>query len=93
MKRVLVTGGAGYVGTQSVLHFRELGWRVVTVDDLSRGHEEFGQHSTVELREGGDGLRIVHAPGAAVDDVWLVPGAAVVERAVAAWPTVITASR
>ncbi len=40
---ILVTGGAGYVGSQSVLHFQSLGWRVVTIDDLSTGRAHFGR--------------------------------------------------
>ena len=35
---VLVTGGAGYVGSHIVLGLREAGYRVVAVDDLSTGH-------------------------------------------------------
>ena len=41
MKTILVTGGAGYVGSQSVLYFKELGWRVIVADDLTTGHREF----------------------------------------------------
>lgn len=35
---VLVTGGAGYVGSHAVLAFVEAGHRVVVVDNLSTGH-------------------------------------------------------
>jgi UDP-glucose 4-epimerase len=34
---VLVTGGAGYIGSHAVLALRDAGWRVVVVDDLSTG--------------------------------------------------------
>ena len=34
---VLVTGGAGYVGSHAVLAFREAGYPVVVLDDLSTG--------------------------------------------------------
>ncbi len=33
-----MTGGAGYIGSHTVLHFRSLGWRTVVLDDLSTGH-------------------------------------------------------
>ncbi len=36
--RVLVTGGAGYVGAQAAWHLVEQGHRVWIYDDLSRGH-------------------------------------------------------
>ena len=34
---VLVTGGAGYIGSHAVLALRDAGWKVVVVDDLSSG--------------------------------------------------------
>jgi UDP-glucose 4-epimerase len=34
---VLVTGGAGYIGSHAVLALKDAGWRVVVVDDLSNG--------------------------------------------------------
>ncbi|MEL6724978.1 MAG: UDP-glucose 4-epimerase GalE [Pseudomonadota bacterium] len=40
-KTVLVTGGAGYVGSHCAKAFAQAGWRVVTFDNLSRGHREF----------------------------------------------------
>lgn len=36
-KHVLITGGAGYVGSHVVLAFREAGYPVVVLDDLSAG--------------------------------------------------------
>ena len=37
---VLVTGGAGYVGSHVVLALREAGHSVVVLDDLSTGRRE-----------------------------------------------------
>ena len=34
---VLVTGGAGYIGSHAVLALRDAGWHVAVVDDLSNG--------------------------------------------------------
>src|SRR5712664_1613236 len=36
-KTVLVTGGAGYVGSHCCKAFARAGWNVVTLDNLSRG--------------------------------------------------------
>jgi UDP-arabinose 4-epimerase len=36
-KTVLVTGGAGYVGSHCCKAFASAGWKVITVDNLSRG--------------------------------------------------------
>ena len=37
---VLVTGGAGYIGSHAVLALKDAGWTVVVVDDLSNGRRE-----------------------------------------------------
>ncbi len=37
MRTVLVTGGAGYIGSHCCKAFAEAGWSVVTYDNLSRG--------------------------------------------------------
>lgn len=39
-KRILVTGGAGYIGSNTVLQLLDAGYDVVVVDNLSRGHRE-----------------------------------------------------
>ena len=49
-KTVLVTGGAGYVGSHCCKAFAEAGWTVVTFDNLSRGWRDLVQWG--ELIEG-----------------------------------------
>jgi UDP-glucose-4-epimerase GalE len=38
-KRILVTGGAGYIGSNTTLQLLDAGYDVVVVDNLSRGNE------------------------------------------------------
>ncbi len=38
MAKILVTGGAGYIGSITAWHLRERGFDVLVADDLSRGH-------------------------------------------------------
>src|ERR1019366_4457283 len=40
MPKILVTGGAGYIGSITAHHLLERGFDVVVIDDLSRGHRE-----------------------------------------------------
>jgi len=37
---VLVTGGAGYIGSHAVLALKDAGWEVAVIDDLSNGSRE-----------------------------------------------------
>lgn len=39
-RRVLVTGGAGYIGSNTTLQLLDAGYDVVVVDNLSRGHRD-----------------------------------------------------
>ena len=39
MKKVLVTGGSGYIGSHTLVDLTENGYEVISVDDLSRGNE------------------------------------------------------
>ncbi|HET7029016.1 MAG TPA: UDP-glucose 4-epimerase GalE [Candidatus Limnocylindrales bacterium] len=53
--RVLVTGGAGYVGSVSVERLLEAGHEVVVLDDLSTGHREaVPARSSLEVASYGD---------------------------------------
>lgn len=40
MKKILVTGGAGYIGSFIVRQLRQEGYDVIVVDNLSQGHEK-----------------------------------------------------
>ena len=39
MAKVLVTGGAGYIGSITAHVLKSRGYDVIVMDDLSRGHE------------------------------------------------------
>ena len=39
-RNVLVTGGAGYIGSHMVKRLGQLGCQVTTLDDLSSGHRD-----------------------------------------------------
>lgn len=41
MTKVLVTGGAGYIGSHTCKALARLGHEVVVYDNLSTGHREF----------------------------------------------------
>ena len=39
VKKVLVTGGAGYIGSHVVRQLGEVGYDIVVIDNLSTGHD------------------------------------------------------
>lgn len=54
-KTVLVTGGAGYVGSHCCKAFASAGWAVITVDNLSRGWRDsvrWGPLIECDIRDG-----------------------------------------
>ena len=84
-KSVLVTGGAGYIGSHAVLAFLEAGYRVAVVDDLSTGRRD-SVPDDVPFIEGdvGDGElagRVIREHG--VGAVAHFAGSAVVRESVA----------
>lgn len=38
---ILVTGGAGYIGSHTVLALKQAGYKIVVLDNLVYGHREF----------------------------------------------------
>jgi len=51
---VLVTGGAGYVGSHTCKHLARSGYLPVTLDDLSKGHEKMVRWGPLEVGTVGD---------------------------------------
>jgi UDP-glucose 4-epimerase len=51
---ILVTGGAGYIGSHVVLQLRARGERVVVLDDLSRGFRQAVLDTTLVVGKVGD---------------------------------------
>ena len=51
---ILVTGGAGYIGSHVVLQLRARGERVVVLDDLSRGYRQAVLDTPLVVGQVGD---------------------------------------
>lgn len=56
--RVLVTGGAGYVGSHACKALRAAGLLPVTYDNLSRGHRELVRYGPLEVGDICDSARL-----------------------------------
>ena len=55
---ILVTGGAGYIGSHVVLQLRARGERVVVLDDLSRGFRQAVLDTPLVIGNVGDGATV-----------------------------------
>jgi UDP-glucose 4-epimerase len=59
---ILVTGGAGYIGSHAVLAFRAAGYPVVVVDDLSAGRRDLlPEDVPLIIGNAGDQARVARA--------------------------------
>jgi len=52
---ILVTGGAGYIGSHAVLALQRAGYQVIVLDNLSAGHRELIEPLQVKLVVGDVG--------------------------------------
>ncbi len=64
MSRMLITGGAGFIGSHAALHFARQGWQIRILDNLSRGlllrrEDPNARHNWDRLGEIG-GIERVH---------------------------------
>ena len=55
---MLVSGGAGYIGSHTCLALAEAGFRPVVFDNLSNGHAEFAQWGPLEVGDIRDATRL-----------------------------------
>jgi len=58
---ILVTGGAGYIGSHTVLQLRARGERVVVLDDLSRGFRQAVLDTPLVVGKVGDREAVLNA--------------------------------
>ncbi len=61
-KRLLITGGAGYIGSHTVKLLGEKGYRLLTLDNLSTGHREavlYGEFIKLDLSERDELRKII----------------------------------
>ena len=58
MAHLLVTGGAGYIGSHAVLALREAGHSVVVLDDLRAGHADLVGDTPLVRCDVGDAVAL-----------------------------------
>jgi UDP-glucose 4-epimerase len=68
---ILVTGGAGYIGSHTCLALCEAGYRVVVYDSLIHGQRAFAKFGVLEQGDVRDSARLravmdKHAPAAVI---------------------------
>lgn len=53
-ERILITGGAGYIGSHTCLELAQHGYQVVALDNLCQGHRDFARFGEFILGDVGD---------------------------------------
>ena len=71
MEKILVVGGAGYIGSHTCLDLSSKGFSPVVYDNLSNGHSEFVKWGPLEIgdirdRERLDQVIAKHKPSAII---------------------------
>ena len=69
MPKILVTGGAGYIGSVTTHHLLNRGFDVAVIDDLSRGHRQNvapDRLHTVRLQDTGSVARLLEGVDAVI---------------------------
>ena len=61
---ILVTGGAGYIGSHTCLALAEAGFKVVVYDSLIHGHRAFAKFGALEVGDVRDSARLGAVMGA-----------------------------
>ena len=85
MKRYLVTGGAGFIGSHLVHHLAALGYDVRVVDDLSTGHAENLPPHTELIVANACNPNSVLAAARGCDGIFHLAAVASVARSVEDW--------
>jgi UDP-glucose 4-epimerase len=55
---ILVTGGAGYIGSHTRYFLEKRGYSVIVVDNLSRGHREAVPESQLRVLDTRDAAKL-----------------------------------
>ena len=50
MKKILVTGGLGYIGSHTVVELQSSGYDVVVIDNLDNAKEEVKYSNIIEIK-------------------------------------------
>ncbi|MFC3867828.1 NAD-dependent epimerase/dehydratase family protein [Helicobacter equorum] len=51
-KKILITGGAGYIGSHANALLNALGFETLVLDNLSLGHKESLQYTSLDVSSG-----------------------------------------
>jgi len=60
-ERILITGGAGYIGSHANKELHRKGYATVVFDNLSRGHEDFAKWGDMIIGDLSDSETLAHA--------------------------------
>ena len=61
MKKILITGGAGFIGSNLIAKLYSKGYKITVLDNLSNGYYDYDEHSVLKFIKKDNRYDVIYA--------------------------------